>query len=88
MQHFRLPLESPTHWLFVCPSSPPDSVTVIVQASSQALNGAATATSDAVARAAARVCTGGNVQAAAQAAAQVRVTCRRVERSMRQRGRR
>jgi len=48
-----------------------DSVTVIVQASSQAINGAATATSQAVARAAASVCTGGNVQAAAQAAAQV-----------------
>lgn len=53
---------------------PPDSVTVIVQSSSQAINGAATATSEAVSRAAASVCTGGNVQAAAQAAAQVR-TC-------------
>ena len=54
------------------PTRRADSVQVIVQTSATALNGAATATSEAVAAAAANVCNGGSAQAAAQAAAKVR----------------
>lgn len=51
-------------------SLPADSVTVIVQTSSQSINAASTATAEAVAAAAASVCNGGPVQAAANSAAQ------------------